>query len=234
MKGQLRRCAEVKTVFRKREQIQQDWSGLGWLCSVDDLVISDECTYGYRQPCACVLLTWTGLSVIDPGASLTGWGMKKGGHGGEQRKYFFPPQLSIQRQRKFDMVDLDTFSIISKQEVSPAAVFWQGRGCSCNGQMLPIMFAFDFWPENKNWHYKCPMISSKLAWHSIAGPEGFLFVLCKWFCSCCCVLGLAIRTYWPFSGECGVLKRQWGRLEREWERAKRGPGCVLEYLCSLS
>lgn len=41
--------------------------------------------------------------------------------------------------------------------------------------------------------------------------------------------GLAIRMYWPFSGECGVLKRQRERLERE-----RGPGCVFEYLCSLS
>lgn len=204
-------------------------------------MISDEYTYGYHQLCFCVSLTWTGskVSVCHGPKSVSHWLriVKKEGSGGEQRKSFFPPQLSIQRQRKFDMVDLDTFSIISKQEVSPAAVFWQGRESSClhcNGQMLPIMFAFDFWPENKNWHYKCPMISSKLAWHSIAGPKGFLFVLCKWFCSCCCVLGLAIRTYWPFSRECGVLKRQWGRLEREWERAKRGPGFVFEYLCSLS
>lgn len=162
---------------------------------------------------------------------------EKGDSGGEERKSFFPSQLSIQRERKFDMVDLNTFSIIRKQEVSPAAVFWRGRGCPClycNGQMFPSMFTFDFWPENKNWHYKCPMISSKLAWHSIAGPGGFLFVLCKWLCSCCCVLRLAIRMYWPFSRECGVLKRQRGRLERERERAKRGPGCVFEYLCSLS
>lgn len=146
------------------------------------------------------------LSVTDLRAFLTGRGYRKKG-----RKCSFPPQLSIQRGRKFDMVDLNTFSIISKQEVSPAAVFWQGRGCSCpqcNGQMLPTMFAFDFWPENKNWHYKCPMMSSKLAWHSIVGPGGFLFVLCKWLRSCCCVLRLAIRTYWPFSWECGVLKRQ--------------------------
>lgn len=39
-------------------------------------------------------------------------------------------QLSIWRGRKSDMVDLNTFSIISKQEVSPAAVFWWGGGCS--------------------------------------------------------------------------------------------------------
>lgn len=42
---------------------------------------------------------------------------------GEERKSFFQSQLSIRRERKFDMVDLNTFSIISKQEVSPAAVF---------------------------------------------------------------------------------------------------------------
>lgn len=185
---------------------------------------SHECTYGYHQLCSSVSLTWTGseASVCHGPKSFFHWLgiVKTGGSGGEERKSFLPSQLSIQRERKFDMVDLNTFSIISKQEVSPAAVFWQGRGCSCphsNGQMLPTMFAFDFWPENKNWHYKCPMISSKLAWHSIAGPEGFLFVLCKWFCSCCCVLRLAIRTYWPFSRECGVLKRQRERPERERE-----------------
>lgn len=61
------------------------------------------------------------------------------------------PAVHSEGERKFDMVDLNTFSIISKQEVSPAAVFQQGeggrRGCSClcsNGQMLPNMFAFDF------------------------------------------------------------------------------------------
>lgn len=204
------------------------------------LVISDECTYGYHRQCSSVSLTgkWSEVYVCHGAKSFSHE------HRIEKRtvekrgeKSFFPLQLSIQRERKFDMVDLNTFSIISKQEVSPAAVFWWGWGCSClhcNGQMLPTMFSFDFWPENKNWHYKCPMISSKLAWHSIAGPRGFLFVLCKWLCSCCCVPRLAIRTYWPFSRECGLLKRQKERLEREREGTKRGPGCVFEYLCSLS
>lgn len=40
----------------------------------------------------------------------------------------FPSQLSFQKEKKFDMVDLNTFSIISKQEVSPAAVFLCGGG----------------------------------------------------------------------------------------------------------
>lgn len=188
------------------------------------LVITHECTYGYHQLCSSVSLTatWYEVSVCHGPESFSQWQRveKRRGRGEEkEKKHFFPPQLSIQRGRKFDMVDLNTFSIISKQEVSPAAVFWQERGCSClqcTGQMLPSMFAFDFWPENKNWHYKCPMISSKLAWHSIVSPGGFLFVLCKWLCSCCCVLRLTIRTHWPFSWECRVLKRQRERgLERK-------------------
>ena len=107
--------------------------------------------------------------------------------------------------------------------------FGRGRGCSClqcNGQMLLTMFAFDFWPENKNWHYKCPMISSKLAWHSIAGLGGFLFVLCKWLCSCCCIRRPAIRTHWPFSGEHGILKRQGFRLGREGRELKEETWCL--------
>ena len=46
----------------------------------------------------------------------------------EKTSFFPPPQLSIQWERKFDMADLNTFSIISKQKVSPAAVFRRGRG----------------------------------------------------------------------------------------------------------
>lgn len=54
---------------------------------------------------------------------------KKRGIGKGERKCCFPHQLSIQRGGgEFDMVDLNTFSIISKQEASPAAVFWQRRG----------------------------------------------------------------------------------------------------------
>lgn len=62
--------------------------------------------------------------------SVSGWQRveKRGDGAGAERKSFLPPQLSIQRERKFDMVDLNTFSIISKQEVSPAAVFCWGRG----------------------------------------------------------------------------------------------------------
>lgn len=88
------------------------------------------------------------------------------------------------------------------------------------GQMLHTIFTSDFWPENKNWHYKCPMILSNLPWHSMAGPGGSLFVLFKWLYSCCCVLRLTIRTYWPFFQECRALKRQKGRLQREnWKRS---------------
>ncbi len=66
----------------------------------------------------------------------------------KERAFFLPPQLSIHRERKFDMVDLNTFSIISKQEVSPAAVFWRGRegvpACTvmdkCYPPCLPLIF----------------------------------------------------------------------------------------------
>lgn len=65
----------------------------------------------------------------------------------EERK-IFPSQLSFQRERKFAMVDLNTFSIISKQEVSPAAVFSVGEGVclssvvkdKCYTQFSPLIF----------------------------------------------------------------------------------------------
>lgn len=159
----------------------------------------------------------------------------RGETGGNRGEKIFPSQLSFQRERKFAMVDLNTFSIISKQEVSPAAVFSVEEGglplFHAKGQMLHTIFASDFWPENKNWHYKCPIILSNLPWHSMTGLGGSLFVLFKWLYSCCCVLRLTIRTYWPFFQECRALKRQRGDYK---ERTKRGPSFVFEYLCSLT
>lgn len=118
------------------------------------------------------------LSVMGLRASLTGRGQRKGETVEERRENLsFHPSCPFRGLRKFDMVDLNTFSIISKQEVSPAAVFQPGRGCSCphcDGQMLPTMFAFDFWPEKQKLtlQMSCDIFQIGLTFHS--WPRGFL------------------------------------------------------------
>lgn len=158
-----------------------------------------------------------------------------------KKKSLFPSQLSFQWERKFDMLDLNTFSIIRKQEVSPAAVFWW-RVWGVDVGSLPLLLWtnvnhhvrlwFLTWKQKLTLQMSCDVFQIGLIFHS--RPRGLLLVLCKWLRPCCFVQRLAIRMYWPFFWECGVFKRQRGRLERERERAKRGPGCVFEYLCSLS
>lgn len=72
---------------------------------------------------------WSFLCKIPVGTSLTCIRHRQIQALVERRKKgCLPPQLSIQRGRKFNMDDLNTFSIISKQEVSPAAVFLAGKG----------------------------------------------------------------------------------------------------------
>lgn len=229
----------VKERRHNRYRRGGDWSGLGWPCSMEVLVISDECTYGYRQPCSPVsLMAWSEVSICQGlRAYFTGTGWRSREKAEKRREnHSFNPSCPFGGRENLTWLTWTHLASLANRKCPLQLFFlfslWR-RGCPCilcNGQMLPTMFPFDFWPENKNWHYKCPMISSKLAWHSIAGPGGFLFVLCKRLCSCCPVPGLAIRMYWAFSRECGVLKRQSGRLEREsWS-----PACVFKYLCSLS
>lgn len=97
-----------------------------------------------------------------------------GGNGGEK---IFPFQLSFQRERKFAMVDLNTFSIISKQEVSPAAVFSVEEGVlplfRGKGQMLQIIFALDFWPKkNLTLQMSCDIVQFALTFYG--WPRGIL------------------------------------------------------------
>lgn len=147
-----------------------------------------------------------GLSVMGLRASFAG--QRKMERVEERREktsfFFFHPSCPFSGRENLTWLTWTHLASLANRKCPLQLFFGGGGGCSClhcNGQMLPTMFAFDFWPENKNWHYKCPMKSSKLAWHSSAGPGGFLFVLCKWLCSCCRVPRLAIRMYWPFSLE---------------------------------
>lgn len=119
--------------------------GLVWLFSIGALVISDECAFSHHQllslshdlECPSVRPQPVRVSL-----SAKGWRRREGS------KSSSPPQLSIQRERKFDMVDLNTFSIISKQEVSPAAVLQLGEGGvpsptvmdKCYPLCLPLIF----------------------------------------------------------------------------------------------
>lgn len=172
-------------------------------------MILDERTYGYHQP-KCPL--WP-KSFPDQH-----WIEEKESHWRKGEK-IFPSQLSVQKERTFDMVDLNTFSIISKQEVSPAAVFLFGGGggdpaSTVMDKCCTIFFPLIFWPESKNWHYKCPMISSKLPWHSETPAPG---VSCLSSVSGCALVVvsqglLTIRVHWPFCQECGGGTR---KRERE-------------------
>lgn len=122
----------------------------------------------------------------------------RGETGGNRGEKIFPSQLSFQRERKFAMVDLNTFSIISKQEVSPAAVFSvEEGGCpsfmvkdKCYTQFSPLIFDLKTKIDITNVLWYCP-ICLDIPW---LAPGG-LFVLFKWLYSCCCVLRLAIRIY---------------------------------------
>lgn len=135
----------------------------------------------------------------------------------EERKFFHPSCPFKERENLPWLTWTHLASLANRKR--PLQLFFQWRmGLAPfhgKGQMLHTIFTSDFWPENKNWHCKCPMILSNLPWHSMAGPGGTLFVLFKWLYSCCCVPRLNIRTYWPFFQECRALKRQRGRLQRK-------------------
>lgn len=193
------------------------------------LVILYECTCGDHQESVC----------LSGPKSFSHQLMREQREALEKRKEnpSFWPSCPFRGRENLTWLTWTHLASLANRKCAPQLFFVGGGSVpaqtvmdKCYRPCLPLIFDL----KTKNWHYKCPVISSKLAWHSIAGPKGFLFVLCKWFCSCCCVPRLAIRTYWPFSQECGILKRHRERLERKRERAKRGPGCVFEYLCSLS
>lgn len=122
---------KAKIVVSKREQTQQVGAGWWLIRAWLTLFPGSTCDLRWMHLCllAAMFVRLTDRDVI--WSVFLPWTFfywqrveKKGGREGKEIKCFFPPQLSIWRGRKFDMVDLNTFSIISKQEVSPAAVFW--------------------------------------------------------------------------------------------------------------
>lgn len=123
------------------------------------LVISHECTYGYHQPCSSVSLTGTWsevsvcLSVMDLRASLIGRVQRKGEMVEERRENVsFHPSCPFTGGENLTWLTWTHLASLANRKCPLQLFFSRGGGCSClrcNGQMLPIVFAFDFWPEKQ-------------------------------------------------------------------------------------
>lgn len=214
----------AKTIFRKK---RTDTTGRDRVVTDQGLVGFVPCKYLW-SPMNAPMFTigyvplshWQGhdleyLSFMALRASHTGsrWRRRETVVERREKKSLFPSQLSFQWERKFDMLDLNTFSIIRKQEVSPAAVFWwrvggAGYGVAASAVMDKhehVCLWFLTWKQKLTLQMSRDVFQIGLIFHS--RPRGLLVVLCKWLRSCCFVRRLAIRMYWPFFWECGVFKR---------------------------